>query len=106
MENSYRKTGTTKGNRHKIVTPNIEAAWAAYFKASEADDLEALRKEGWKTADELSEMTGVPLHITRQRAVGDQRLEKKSIRTFFKGVTRTINIYRPRNAVDPAARKV
>jgi predicted ArsR family transcriptional regulator len=84
----------------------VEAAWSAYFKAEETDDLEALRKEGWKTAGDAAKLMSISKCAARKRLESNRDVEQKSVKAFCGGVTRTINVYRPRIAVDPAARKV
>lgn len=74
----------------------VEAAWSAYFKAEETDDLEALRKEGWKTVKEVATAMSISRCAAQKRLESNRDVEQKSIRAFHGGSTRTINIYRPR----------
>lgn len=91
MAQTHRTTGTAKGNGHKIVIPEEAAFWDDYVRQ---DDIEALRKEGWVTPQDVADATGAPLNHLRQRMYRDPALERKQVRIRVGRQARSMLVFR------------
>jgi predicted ArsR family transcriptional regulator len=77
----------------------VEQAWAAYFKAEETVDLEALRREGWKTIIEIAEALSISRAAAQKRLDTNRNMENRTVRAFHGGKTRDIKVYRPKKGI-------
>jgi hypothetical protein len=81
------------------VDSAVAAAWEKVFAEAAVDDLEAHEADGWMTVQGFAQKS----NMSRPRAEGmlkkfaaDNRMEMKKIRAKQSGITREMNIFRPR----------
>lgn len=77
----------------------VEQAWAAYFKAEETVDMEAIRREGWKTINDIAEALSISRAAAQKRLDTNRNMEHRTVRAFHGGKTRDIKVYRPKKTV-------
>lgn len=73
----------------------VEAAWAAFESSIKLDNLDELRKEGWRTVADLVESTGQTDSAVRHLLGRRNEFDRRKIRVPLDGVARTMNVYRP-----------
>ncbi len=82
---------------NKSSQPSVfEAAWAAIHQASCGEDIDALRKEGWKTSSEIAKEWGVQGHVARFRLHRRTDVDRRKVRLMSDTGMRTVNIFRPK----------
>lgn len=96
MATLHRQTGTAKSNRTEIVIPAYNEAWSAFESSIKVDDLDALRKEGWRTIDDVVKSTGQTAPAVRGVFARSNGFEKREIRVFCGRCVRVITAYRPK----------
>jgi len=81
------------------VASAVEKAWSAFFQSTAACDPSELKKEGWMTNMEISEISKLKGEAGRQLADKGVRsgiLEKKVAKILVNGRRTNVNFYRPR----------
>lgn len=86
---------------------DVKQAWSAYFSGTKVSDLDALRKEGWLTANEIAEIKCIPAEKCRKRLSHDESLDSKPVRIIWRGSLRTMLVFRPKSlSLAPKTAKV
>jgi DNA-binding transcriptional regulator PaaX len=89
-----------RANKRKPVgSTAVASAWEAVFSEMAAEDWETYRSEGWLRSEDVLKQFTISSHAVRfqlDRMVQAGKLERKKIRLNRDGVTRSVNIYRPR----------
>jgi predicted ArsR family transcriptional regulator len=85
--------------RESVGAADLTSAWEAVFSEMAAEDWETYRSEGWLRSEDVLKQFTISSHAVRfqlDRMVQAGKLERKKIRLNRDGVTRSVNIYRPR----------
>jgi predicted transcriptional regulator len=84
--------------KQPLAAPTLTDAWAAVLAEQQVEDLDALRKQGWRTINDISAATG-RLEVTLANSLRVQAnegiLETKTIRAKVGTKVRNVRIYRP-----------
>jgi predicted transcriptional regulator len=84
--------------KQPLAAPTLTDAWAAVLAEQQVEDLDALRKQGWRTINDISVATG-RLEVTLANSLRVQAnegiLETKTIRAKVGAKVRNVRIYRP-----------
>ena len=84
--------------RPTLAAPTLTDAWAAVLAEQQVEDLDALRKQGWRTINDISAATGrleVTLATSLRVQANEGILETKTIRAKVGTKVRNVRIYRP-----------
>ena len=88
-----------KKTQPAVATPDITKAWGAFFEEVAVCDAKELKKQGWMTNAEISELSKLEGEAGRQLADGAVRrgtLEKKAVKIMLHGKRQRMNFYRPK----------
>ena len=86
--------------KQPLAAPTLTDAWAAVLAEQQVEDLDALRKQGWRTINDISAATGrleVTLATSLRVQANEGILETKTIRAKVGTKVRNVRIYRPIN---------
>lgn len=85
-------------NKQSLAPAAVDAAWQAFFESQKLDDVDRLRADGWKTADEI--LLSIEGNLgSRQRidqAANRGVLEKTQANMLSGSKRRKVNFYRPK----------
>ena len=84
--------------KQPLAAPTLTDAWAAVLAEQQVEDLDALRKQGWRTINDISAATGrleVTLATSLRVQANEGILETKTIRAKVGAKVRNVRIYRP-----------
>ena len=71
----------------------VDAAWEEYFASCKVDDLDELRKEGWRTVYDVMEITG----RARKTLDASRHFERKRVKIMGEsGLIRNHTLLRPK----------
>lgn len=82
-----------------LAAPTLTDAWAAVLAEQHVENLDALRKQGWRTIADISAATGrleVTLATSLRVQANEGILETKTIRAKIGARVRNVRIYRPK----------
>lgn len=75
----------------------VQAAWDAFYKESETEDLDALNAEGWKTLEQVASATGRARNTVDSATKKSARFERRAVRVVaLNGTVRRVTIVRPK----------
>ena len=77
----------------------IETAWAEFFESSKIEDINELRKQGWKTAEDIANELGELLNAVRQRLDRPGALDFRFAKVRVNGATRNLRVFRPKKGL-------
>lgn len=75
---------------------DIEEAWGAYFAANATVDIDAMNADGWRTLQQIADITGTTGDAAKHILRRSTDIERKKCRVVLNGQTRAINFYRPK----------
>jgi predicted transcriptional regulator len=84
--------------KQPLAAPTLNDAWAAVLAEQQVEDLDALRKQGWRTIADISQATGrleVTLAASLRVQANEGILETRTIRAKIGAKVRNVRIYRP-----------
>jgi hypothetical protein len=85
-------------NQSAVASADLNKAWNAFFDEAVVCDPAELKKEGWMTNMEISEISKLKGEAGRKLADGGFRsgvLEKKVAKILVNGRRYNVNFYRP-----------
>jgi hypothetical protein len=95
METTHSKTSRTKKPAPKIVISSWDKVWESIGKDASLTTIEAMNAEGWKTVDQVTEITG--LSNTRIRnMINEQKFDREKKKVRDGGTVKTLNFVRPK----------
>ena len=75
----------------------VEAAWDAFYRYTEVEDLQALNAEGWKTLEQVVSATGRSRNTIDGFTIASSDFERRSVRLqAVNGAVRRTTIVRPK----------
>jgi predicted transcriptional regulator len=85
--------------RPTVATANITDAWAKVFEDSKVEDIEDLRRQGWRHVYELAESCGRDRQYMQRKLESEVtagRFECKRTKVFRKNQVRELLFFRPK----------
>jgi hypothetical protein len=74
----------------------VDSAWTAFLEKSTVEDIDELRKRGWRSAYELSEVANGSREALARRLSADSGFERKNFRVHRSGQIREMIFFRPK----------
>jgi predicted transcriptional regulator len=84
--------------RTTVASANITDAWAKVFEDSKVEDIEDLKRQGWRHVYELAESCGRDRQYMQRKLESEVqagRFERKSARVVRKTQVRQLLFFRP-----------
>ena len=75
---------------------DVAAAWDAFFKENATVDVETMNADGWRTCEQIAEITGQTDDSARKILSRRRDFEIKKCRIILNGSARSVNFYRPK----------
>lgn len=88
-----------KKTKQPLAATALTDAWAAVLAEQQVENLDQLRKQGWRTIADISQATGrleVTLASSLRSQANEGTLETKTIRAKVGTKIRNLRIYRPK----------
>ena len=95
METTHSKTSRTKKPAPKIVISSWDKVWESISKDASLTTIEAMNAEGWKTVDQVTEITGLSNTRIRNMIV-EKKFEREKKKVKDGGTVKTLNFIRPK----------
>jgi hypothetical protein len=92
MTRTKKKSSSPKAAKPSVVN----AAWNAFFSKSAIEDIEGLRKQGWRSVYDVASATNETANVVARRLNCDLSFERQCFRVNTRGKTRDMIFFRPK----------